>query len=226
MERAKDLREIVNIIKKRILLIAGITALFTIAASAISFYVLKPVYEAETSIIISKPITEVTTQTYNDVLMYQNLVKTYSEIAKSKSVANRASTKLNNKYSVLDIMKASTISPETSTQILNISVRNGSPQDAKAIAEALSTAFIEESAVVFPNGGLIEVMDEPELPQIPVAPNKKLNIAIGLFLGLMASGCLTFLLNYLDRSVKTEDDVAKYLKNVPVLGIIPKEAKK
>jgi capsular polysaccharide biosynthesis protein len=226
MERAKDLREIGHIIKKRILLIAGITALFTIAASAISFYVLKPVYEAETSIIISKPITEVTTQTYNDVLMYQNLVKTYSEIAKSKSVANRASTKLNNKYSVLDIMKASTISPETSTQILNISVRNGSPQDAKAIAEALSTAFIEESAVVFPNGGLIEVMDEPELPQIPVAPNKKLNIAIGLFLGLMASGSLVFLLEYLDRSVKTEDDVAKYLKNVPVLGIIPKEAKK
>jgi len=226
MERAKDLREIVHIIKKRMLLILGITAFFTIAASALSFYVLKPVYQAETSIIVSKPATEDTTQTYNDVLMYQNMVKTYSEIAKSKSVAKLASAKLNNKYSALDIMKASSISPETSTQILTISVRNGSPQDAKAIVEALSDSFIEESAVVFPNGGLVEIMDAPELPQTPVMPNKKLNIAIGLFLGLMVSGCLVFLLEYLDRSVKTEGDVAKYLKNVPVLGIIPKEAKK
>lgn len=226
MDQTIDLRGIIHIIKKRILMILGITATCTALAGALSFYVLKPVYQAETSIIVSKPSTDTTSQTYNDVLMYQNLVKTYSEIAKSKSVAKLAAEKLDNKYTATQIQRAAEITPQTSTQILNISVQNGNPQDAKNIVKAISEAFIQESTAVYPSNNVIKVMDEAELPEIPVKPNKGLNIALGLFLGLVASCSLAFLLEYTDRSIKTEDDVAKYLNDVPVIGIIPKEAKR
>jgi capsular polysaccharide biosynthesis protein len=226
MEQTMGLREIIHLVKKRIVMIICITVACTALAGGLSFYVLKPVYEAKTSIIVSKPTADTIAQTYNDVLMYQNLVKTYSEIASSKSVAKAAAEKINNKYTALQIQKATDVSPQTSTQILTISVRSGNAQDALDIVGAISESFIAESAAVFPNGGVIKVMDEPELPEIPVKPNKSLNIAIGFFLGLVAAGSLAFLLEYMDKTIKSEEDVVKYLLDVPVIGIIPKEAKR
>ena len=226
MDQTMDLRKIMHIIKKRILMIFGITVTCTALAAVLSFYVMKPVYEAKTSVIISKPMSETTAQTYNDVLMYQDLVKTYSEIAKSKSVAKLAAKKLDNKYTAIQIQRSADVTPQTNTQMLTISVQNGNAQDAKAIVEAISEAFIQESAAVYPSNNAIKVMDEAELPETPVKPNKGLNIAIGLFLGMIVSGSLAFMLEFMDKTIKTEEDVAKYLKDLPVIGIIPKVAKR
>jgi len=221
-----DIGDIFHIVKKRMLMITVITMACALAAGVLSFYVLKPVYESSTSIIISKAQSGAETQTYNDVLMYQNLVKTYSEIAESKTVAKKTVEKLGNRYSVLDIQQTMKVSTQSDTQILTISVRNGNAQDALAITAAVSQAFVEESAEVYPNGGVIQILDEPELAVKPVKPNKKLNVAIGFVLGLLLSGSMAFMIEYMDKSIKTEEDVAKYLVDVPVMGIIPKDAKR
>ncbi len=227
MDHTIDLREIVHAVKKRILMIIGITAFCTAAAVLVSNYVLKPVYEAKTSIIISKPSTGTTvTTTYNDVLMYQNLIRTYSEIAKSKSVAKLAAEKLGNKYTAQEIMNATDISPETNTQIMTISALSGTPEAAKEIATAISDSFIAQSAVVYPSGNVIKVIDEAEIPQTPVQPNKRLNTILGLILGLLLSVGTVVLLEYMDRSIRTEEDVAKYLNDLPVVGIIPKDVRR
>jgi capsular polysaccharide biosynthesis protein len=221
-----DIREILNIIKKRMLMIELITLAFAVTAGVISFYVMKPVYESKTSFIISKPMSETTPQTYNDVLMYQNLIKTYSAIAESKAVSKLVAGELNSKYTVLDLQESTSVTSQANTQILLISVRNKNPQDALNIVKAMSDAFINESTKLFSDGGVIKVMDEPELPTIPVKPNKKLNIAIGFILGLMVSSGLAFIFEYMDKTIKTENDVDKYLDDIPVLGIIPMEAKR
>ncbi len=66
----------------------------------------------------------------------------------------------------------------------------------------------------------IKVVDRAEVPGSPSAPNKKRNIILGLFLGLMGGMGLAFLLDYMDNSVKGGDDVQK-ATNLPTLGIIP-----
>lgn len=226
MEHTIDLREIIHAIRKRILIIIGITAVCTAAAVLVSVYVLKPVYEAKASIIISKPETQTSTTTYNDVLMYQNLIETYSEIAKSKSVAKLAAENLENRYTAQQIMEASNISPQTKTQILTISAMSGSAEDAKDIVQALSDSFIAQSAIVYPSGNVIKVIDEAETPLAPVQPNKRLNTILGLLLGLLGSGGVVILLEYMDRSIKTEEDVTKNLNGLPVVGIIPKDVRR
>ncbi len=57
-------------------------------------------------------------------------------------------------------------------------------------------------------------------PATPVKPNKKLNMAVAFILGLMASVMLAFLLEFLDNTIKTPEDVAQHL-DLPVLGMIP-----
>ena len=67
----------------------------------------------------------------------------------------------------------------------------------------------------------VDIIDRAQVAGAPIKPNKKKNIALGLILGLMLGVGLTFLLDYLDRTIKDEDDVLEKL-GLPVIGTIPK----
>jgi len=75
---------------------------------------------------------------------------------------------------------------------------------------------IEESLDVSP----IRVIEDAVTPIYPVKPKKTLNITLGAVLGLMLGIGLSFLWEYMDRSLRTEEDVQKYL-DLPVLSVIP-----
>ncbi len=64
--------------------------------------------------------------------------------------------------------------------------------------------------------------DEPMLPKDPVSPNVPLNLLLGGVIGLIFGVGIAFFLEYLDTSVKSLEDVERYLQ-VPVLAVIPKE---
>ena len=61
--------------------------LFTVASVIISFYIIELKYEASTKFFIGKEsIGEDQSYSQNDVIMYQNLMKTYYEIIKTPDV--------------------------------------------------------------------------------------------------------------------------------------------
>ena len=211
------------IIKERLWLIGSITLAIVIIAGILTFFVIKPTYEASTSIIVGKPQATDTqsSQLNSDVTMYQNLLITYSEIAKSDLVARGAINKLKGNLTLDQLKGSITVTPKTGTQILMITAKSKNPEEVFNVVNAVSTSFIESTKKVYPTGGDIQVMDKATIPQKPISPNKKLNLAIGLFLGLMISLGVVFLLEYLDDTIKTESDVEKYL-GLPVLGLIPR----
>ncbi|MEO7101466.1 MAG: polysaccharide biosynthesis tyrosine autokinase [Luteolibacter sp.] len=68
----------------------------------------------------------------------------------------------------------------------------------------------------------IEVHDEPQISDAPVSPNVTLNLVLGAVVGLIFGVGIAFFLEYLDTSVKSLEDVERYLQ-VPVLAVIPKD---
>ena len=71
-----------------------------------------------------------------------------------------------------------------------------------------------------PKQGSVDIIERAEPNPAPVRPNKKLNIGLGLAVGLLIGLGLAFFIEYLDTSVKTIDDVERALQ-APVLGVIP-----
>ena len=78
----------------------------------------------------------------------------------------------------------------------------------------------EEVRAAIPDTGIVEILDAAEPSLKPVRPNKTLNIALGVIVGLVIGVGLAFFIEYLDTSVKTIDDVERALQ-APVLGVIP-----
>jgi len=71
-------------------------------------------------------------------------------------------------------------------------------------------------------GESVEVHDPPIISNSPVSPNVTLNLVLGAVVGLIFGVGIAFFLEYLDTSVKTLEDVERYLQ-VPVLAVIPKD---
>lgn len=217
-----DLRDFYYILKKRIMLIIMVTVTCTLAAGILSFFIIKPTYRASATIIVGKPKGDEKSNTqYNDVMMYQNLVKTYAKIASSNTVMEISSNKLKGVVGVEQLKKSVTATPQENTQILEIAAQSKDPKQAVNIVDVVVQAFVSESARVFPTGGDIQIMDKAQFPDKPIKPKKALNIAIAFFVGLMVSVGISFMLEYMDNTIKTEEDVNRYL-DMPVIGIIPR----
>lgn len=66
----------------------------------------------------------------------------------------------------------------------------------------------------------IFVVDSANLPEDPIRPNLKLNLAIAAVLAVMLAVFIIFLIEFLDDTIKTESDLEK-ISDLPVLGVIP-----
>lgn len=83
----------------------------------------------------------------------------------------------------------------------------------KQMGETISSKMPPETVLVH---------DTPVILESPVSPNVTLNLVLGAVFGLIFGVGIAFFLEYLDTSVKTLEDVERYLQ-VPVLAVIPKD---
>ena len=218
-EQVISISEIIDAVKKRWKIIALTTVLATVVSGIFSFFIISPTYEASTKIFIGKEGAESEGYNSSDVSMYQNLIKTYSELIKTKDLVNKAIDNSEYDLSVNNVLNGITVNTLTGTQILQISYQSKSPSVAKNILESITNEFITKAEELVPNGN-VKILESVELPKNPVAPNKTMNIAIAFILGMMVGFGIVFLLEYLDNTYKNKEQLEKDL-DIPVLGVIP-----
>lgn len=216
-----DLKQCFNTILKRKYWIIIITLSATLISAIFSYFIIDPVYKTDISVIIGQSQTNEakTNQSYNDMLMYQKMVKTYGEFAKSRTVANDVIEKLNLDKSVDQLLSMITVAPKGDTDFLTITVESKSKEEAVEIANQMAKSLKEVSKEVR-QADNVQLLDEALSPKSPDSPKPALNMAIAFFLGLMISIGISFLLEYLDNTVKDEEEL-KELIGLPVIGNIP-----
>ncbi|GAB6179472.1 YveK family protein [Desulfotomaculum defluvii] len=217
-----DLRDIWRIIKKGKWILISLPLIAMITSGIISFFVLTPRYEASTTLMVGKTYSgqDAMMLQYNDILTANQLVKTYSQIAKSRTVVEKVmdSEKIDTTYESLS--QSINIVPVKDTQLIQITVQHINPQRAARLANVTATVFIGKVTEIMKVDN-VNIIDHAVVPSAPVKPNKKLNIVIAGVVGFMLALGIVFLLEFLDRTIKTGDDVQRHLE-LPVLGVIPK----
>ena len=119
-----EIVEYLNIIKKRMLLIILVTIGATVLSGVLSYFVITPTYKSDISVIIGKTENKstVSQDSYNDVIMYQQLVKTYSEFAKSRKVSEHVIKALKLNMNPIQLQNMVTVAPKGDTEFLTITV--------------------------------------------------------------------------------------------------------
>lgn len=224
MEEEIDLRQYWEVLKKRWLIVITIPLIAALTSGIISYFIIKPVYQASTTLIVGKKATEegaaAAQMLDNNVLLAnQQLAKTYATIARSRTVEENVINDLNLTMTVEQLDKLIAVDQVNTTEVLEIKVDNTDPKQAASIANAMVSEF-SKAVIEIKKVDSVSIVDKAVPPDIPVKPKKTLNIAIAFVVGLMAAVGMAFLLEYFDNTVKTSQDVETLL-GIPVLGVIP-----
>ena len=212
-----DIREIFTIIRKYIALILIIPIIAALTAGVAVFFVMDPVYKAETTLLVKNQTTS--QQAYNDLLFSRQLVKTYREIARSRVVALEVIRDLNLNMTAGQVQGMVDVALRGDTEIIAISVENKDPQFAATLANAVVAAF-KSNTIRIMQVENVTVVDPAVAPASPIKPRKMLTIIVAGMAGGMLGVGAAFALAYLDNTFKSTEDVQQHL-GLPVLGTIP-----
>ena len=148
--------------------------------------------------------------TYADLQTGSMLAKDYMELVKSRPVLEKTISKLKLDVEPEELAGMITTETPTDTRIMSISVTDDDPKEAKQIADTLRKAVSVQITEIM-SADSVNTVEEGNLPTSPSSPNVKKNMMLGALLGLVISMGLIVLISILDDTVKTPDDVEKYL---------------
>lgn len=224
MEEEIELRQYWEVLRKRWIIVVALPLIAALTSGIISYFVIKPVYQASTTLIVGKKASEsglAAVQMLDNSVLQANLqlAKTYAAIAQSRTVEQNVIRDLDLELTVGALDGMISINPVKTTEILEIQVLNIDPELAASIANSMANEF-SKAVIEIKKVDSVSIVDPAVIPTNPVKPNKKLNVLIAFVVGLMASVGLVFLLEYMDNTIKTSEDVEKLL-GIPILGVIP-----
>ena len=218
MEEEISLVEIGQTLLKRWKLIFLLPLMAAAIAYGISTYVLTPQYVSSSTLIVM-PFTETVEGggvIRHDIASTRQVVESCKELALSMESMQRVIGELNLPYSAQTLRNSINI---IVGDVTTVQVTDPNPQRAYEINKQVTTVLMEfiTDAARLEN---VQLLNPAEVPLVPDSPRIPFNIVVAFILGLMFSVVLAFLFEHLDNTIKTTDDVQKYL-GIPVLGVIP-----
>ncbi|WP_058301305.1 YveK family protein [Gorillibacterium timonense] len=220
-----EFKDYVRILRKRLLLIVSITLVSTLAAGLISYFVLSPVYEASTKMIVkSNEQTGNPQLDINAINSNLKLIDTYKEVIKTPAIMDAVVAE-HPEFNMTseELIQKVRVSSVNNTQVLTLVIQDGDYNKAAQMVNAITEVFKQEIPKIMLVDN-ITILNQAKLnaDPVPVKPNKVMNIAIAFLLGLFISAGLAFLLEFLDDSVKTEADIEALL-GLPTLAAIARQ---
>lgn len=223
--------EYFDILKSKWKSIVVITLSFMLLFSVYSIFFIKQQYEANVKVFVGKQQFQNVEQVYSneEVLLYQRLITTYSEIVKSKKLINNAITesKINlskDKNAMPEVtveaaLKNLSVQPIDETQILQINYISNNAQEGYDMLYSITENLIAYSKELYPTVN-IKVLEQVSVEHGNLMSKKLMFTAIGLALGLAIGIGVILLIAYMDNTFKNKKQLEQEL-GISVLGVIP-----
>ena len=219
-----DLLELLMVMKKHLaaILLAGIVGL--VIMFAYTSFLVTPLYSASSMMYVMPDNSNSNSSTLSDMQVGQQLTSDYSSMIKSRSFMEDVIKKLNLTIDYQQLLEKVKVTNPTSSRILQVTVNDPNPQTAADIANEV--ASVAESKLKEITGmQAIKIYEEAAVPEKPSSPSLKKNCALGLLAGIVLAMAVITVLYLMDDTIKTEDDIEKYL-GMTTLAVLPYNGKK
>ena len=213
-----DLVELLGVILHNLWIIIVSGVIVAAVALLVSYFIITPKYESVTKIyVISK--TNADTMTYSDLQAGSTLTKDYKELVKSRPVLEEVLAETGIDVELKNLEAQITVEVPQDTRIVSITVEDKDPYEARIIADSVRIAASKHIREVMDTEA-VNVVEEASLPIEKSSPSILKNTAIGYAVGLFLAIAIVIINYIMDDTIKTPDDVEKFL-GVSVLGSIP-----
>lgn len=220
-------RELLAVLRERWRsVVAGLLLGLVVAATA-TFLVPRQ-YASETSIIVTGHLTNPTSTALEATDISAQRMRTYVELLKSRKLSREVQTELALPMTPEQVAGKISVSNPPDTTILLVTVTDGDPARAIAIATVLGGKFRQEIARIeqppdpaVPPLVVAAVYEDPSPPAV-TSPRPVLYLGLGAALGLVAGVAAALLRRSLDSSVRGRREIEDAL-GAPVRGVLPRE---
>lgn len=212
-----DLGRLLFAMKKKLWLIvlAGLAVAF--AAAMYTRFLVTPVYTSySTMLVLTK---ETTLASVADLQLGSQLTKDYSVLIESRPVLQETIDNLGLDMTYQALRDSVEITNPEDTRILQLAVNHSDPETAKLLVDELasvSSSYIGDKMEVTPP----KIIEEGEIPTAKTSPSMQRNVLMGLLAGVVLACALVCVLEILNDSINTEDDVERYL-GLSVFAVVP-----
>ena len=220
-----DLKDYLRLLRVRRSLILFCAAL-GIGSAALATLAATPIYKSSAVIFVSTGDSGTVGGAYTGSLFSQARVKSYSQIIKSPAVLGKVVDELGLAESPDALAGAVTASAPLDTVLLNVSVTDPDPVRARDITNSVSIQFTRTVAELErgnnETAALVKasVVTPAQVSSVPVSPRPKLNLALGLLVGLAIGVGGAVAKETLDTSVKGTEDLRDRV-GLPPMGVVP-----
>ncbi|WML45832.1 Wzz/FepE/Etk N-terminal domain-containing protein [Neobacillus sp. PS3-40] len=204
-----NLKELYAVIKKRMWVVIIMVVITTLLGAFYSYSTNIPMYQASSRIIIGAD---------------PEFRNTLQVIIKDTTVLEKVVESLKLKTSPEALSGQINVASIDNSQVVSISVTDTDPDRAAKIANTTATVFKNEipNIVSFNN---VRLLSDAKVNSWPINQNQKKIILVSLIIGLVIGIGLVFLLDSLDDSIRSTQDVEKIL-GLTLLGRVPSVNKK
>ena len=224
-----NILEYLSEIKKNCRNIAIITLSIILVASIYTTFFMSEDYEASVKVFIGKQKFQNTMESYNneEVVLYQRLITTYSEVIKSKKLINKSinESKINSlkeiegKIEYGSVIGSLTVNPITNTQIIEMKYASKNPQQSYNLLYAMTENLIAYSKELYPTVN-IKVIEQVNVNSVNLISKKIMIMGIGFIGGLIVSIGGLCMIMYFNNTFKSKEILEQEL-GLAVLGAIP-----
>jgi capsular polysaccharide biosynthesis protein len=215
-----NVRNLLQILWRRSWIIALVAILVTAATTGFSL-TQTPEYQATITILVVQEQDGEVGTLAQDVIGLQNLIQTMAQAVASRPIAEGTIERLELQTTPDALLQSVSVEPVPDTQFIQVSYVDSDPERAKEIANTIGEVFSERVSDVSPNSITATVWERALEPQAPISPDPVRNGLLAMVLGLMLGVSLVFLLEHLDDSWRSPEEVEQ-ISGVPTFGIIPK----
>ena len=180
-----------------------------------------PQYKSSTSLVLVSENNSDSSSTYNtsEQQLNKNLVGTYTEIIKSKTVLENVITNLGLDYSYAKLYEKVSVTAVTNSELIRIVVSDPNPKQATKIANEIASVFVSEVNKFYKLNN-VAILDKAEDQANPYNVNYIKDNAIYVLIGLVISCGIVFIFFYFDTTIKASEEIESKL-GLTVVGIVP-----
>ena len=228
-EQEIDLIELAKKLIKHLPLMILLAILVGGSSFALSKFVITPKYDSNATMIVSSskqstdPNNPQAAVELSQINANKALISTYSEIVKSKGIADRVIANLGLDMDYDEFSNKVSIEPVKDTQIISVKVVDTIPERAQDIANETANIFKQSIGDIM-NVDNVQILDGATLPEEPSSPKVMKNTAIGAILGFILAVAIAMIKELSDTRIKTSEDITTEF-DIPVLGLIPDRKK-